>query len=613
MNLELLDPFRKQIPDRIDATLDLPSELHFRKKIDPRKKGSKKVAVDEDWKSANHVSFNRRGSYIAVGYGSGAVGVFDVLSRTVSSLYRQELGPSSPSSSSGISKSSKTKDVGVEDHGVTTLSWSRRSRTLLVGSLGNPEVRLIDTTHPFGPEECCAGIQLDENKDAEDDAHRIQSPTQIDSKDSTSRSGKKTQFKEKVGKEHFKKPTQLQTRIIETQIGLSCPTPPSTADNDGERKSFGSANKSTKRRYPSIEFSFPRGLGNSLQIHPRDPCAGQTVLKDGSLVAFSVPKAGFEENSSIPQATTDDNDDEKMNGSDDETRDQKQLKVSVATLCSGDEYEVFCSAFDPQGENIYAATKDGKLLGFKVKQIFDLIAMGCDAVPPLEPSFVIQIPGNAWAWQIVVSRNGRYLVVNSTDAALRLYSTKKCWEMLAEVEKPLFVFQNVVTKVKFVSCDLSGDGEYIVGGAQGNDAKYELYIWNTTTGALMDKLTGSIAELYSVAWHPTRSFLAVAAADGLVDIWGPRINWTAFAPDFQALPRNVEYLECEDEFDIVEVDKGVSTLKEEDNEENGTVDILTIEHVPVFQSDSEDEEEVFMFETAISRPTSGKTGGDTTN
>ncbi|OEU13663.1 hypothetical protein FRACYDRAFT_154867, partial [Fragilariopsis cylindrus CCMP1102] len=110
-------------------------------------------------------------------------------------------------------------------------------------------------------------------------------------------------------------------------------------------------------------------------------------------------------------------------------------------------------------------------------------------------------------------------------------------------------FQDVVTKIKFVSCDISGDGEYIVGGAQGNDTKYELYIWNTTTGALMDKLTGSNVQLYSVAWHPTRSFLAVAAADGLVDVWGPRINWTAFAPDFQALPNNVEYLECEDEFD----------------------------------------------------------------
>ena len=49
--------------------------------------------------------------------------------------------------------------------------------------------------------------------------------------------------------------------------------------------------------------------------------------------------------------------------------------------------------------------------------------------------------------------------------------------------------------------------------------------------------------------------------------------------------------------------------KEEDNIENNTVDILTIEHVPVFQSDSEDEEEVFMFETAISKPTSGGKGG----
>jgi len=490
------------------------------------------------------------------------------------------------------------------------LSWSRRSRTLLVGSLGNPGVRLIDTTHPFGPEECCAGIKLDETKDTEEDNQRSQSPTQLDSKDSPSRSSKKTPFKEKIGKDHFKKPAQLKTRIIETQEGLSFPTPTSTADNDEERKSFLSANKSTKRRYPSVEFSFPRGIGNSLQIHPRDPCAGQTVLKDGSLVAFCVPKAGFEEASS---AKADENGDISMADSDNGSRKQKQPKVNVATLFSGDEYEVFCAAFDPQGEKIYAATKDGKLLGFEVKQIFDLIAMGGDAIPPLEPSFVIQIPGNAWAWQIVVSRNGRYLVVNSTDAALRLYSTKECWEMPTEV-KPLFVFQNVVTKVKFASCDLSGDGEYVVGGAQGNDAKYELYIWNTTTGALMDKLTGSNAELYSVAWHPTRSFVAVAAADGLVDIWGPRINWTAFAPDFQALPRNVEYLECEDEFDVVEVDKGVPVLKEEDSTENDRVDILTIERVPVFQSDSEDEEEVFMFETAISRPTTGKGGGgDTAN
>jgi hypothetical protein len=547
MNLELLDPFRKQIPDRIDSTLDLPAALHFRKKNDSVKgKGSKKVSVNEDWKSANHIAFNRRGSYIAVGYGSGTVGVYDVLSRTVSSLYRQEAKkPSSSSSSSGNIKANKgVKDVGSDDHGVTSISWSRRSRTLLVGSLGNAKVRLIDTTHPFGPEECCAGIQLDEkNKDTDDD-QRSQSPAPFgDLEDSTSSSRNKTSFMEKSGKDHFKKPARLQTKVIETQEGLACPPPPTTTTNNEEKKSFVSAENSTKRRYPSVEFSFPRGIGNSLQIHPRNPCSGQTVLKDGSLVAFCVPHAGFEESSSSSAATStsdgndDDDDDDNNNDNDNdnddkddsmmnESNDDRLPRVQVATLFKGDEYEVFCSAFDPQGEKLYAATTDGKLLGFEVAAIFDLIAKGCEVIPPLQPSFVIQIPGNAWAWQIMVSRNGRYLVVNSTDAAIRLYGTKECWMTPAEVEKPIFVFQDVVTKIKFVSCDISGDGEYIVGGAQGNDTKYELYIWNTTTGALMDKLTGSNVQLYSVAWHPTRSFLAVAAADGLVDVWGPRINWT---------------------------------------------------------------------------------------
>jgi hypothetical protein len=306
MNLELLDPFRKQIPDRIDSTLDLPAALHFRKKNDSVKgKGSKKVSVNEDWKSANHIAFNRRGSYIAVGYGSGTVGVYDVLSRTVSSLYRQEAKKPSLSSSKGSGSNkaaNKVKDVGSDDHGVTSISWSRRSRTLLVGSLGNAKVRLIDTTHPFGPEECCAGIQLDEkNKDTDDD-QLSQSPAPFgDHQNSTSSSRNKTSFKKKSGRDHFKKPARLQTKVIETQEGLACPLPTTTAKSE-EKQSFVSAANSTKRRYPSVEFSFPRGIGNSLQIHPRNPCAGQTVLKDGSLVAFCVPHAGFEEEESAAAA-----------------------------------------------------------------------------------------------------------------------------------------------------------------------------------------------------------------------------------------------------------------------------------------------------------------------
>ena len=123
--------------------------------------------------------------------------------------------------------------------------------------------------------------------------------------------------------------------------------------------------------------------------------------------------------------------------------------------------------------------------------------------------------------------------------------------------------------------------------------------------------------------------MAVATSDGLIDMWGPRINWTAFAPDFQALPRNVEYVEREDEFDQVAVDSGKSSscevsmdVDDPSSDGNGNkakttkltttlpsheeevtmdtvVDVQTIRPVPVFASDSEDETQVFSFETKV--------------
>jgi hypothetical protein len=108
------------------------------------------------------------------------------------------------------------------------------------------------------------------------------------------------------------------------------------------------------------------------------------------------------------------------------------------------------------------------------------------------------------------------------------------------------------------------------------------------------------------------------------------LNRTQFAPDFQALPANVEYVECEDEFDNVVVSTTENSSNgvvggdgpvvvgssnnvghtadggdgddDGDQEENEPVDVITIEPVPVFQSDSEDEEDVFHFETRIVKP-----------
>ena len=63
-------------------------------------------------------------------------------------------------------------------------------------------------------------------------------------------------------------------------------------------------------------------------------------------------------------------------------------------------------------------------------------------------------------------------------------------------------------------------------------------------------------------------------------------SWSAFAPDFKELEENEEYEEREDEFDEVDV------TKVEENKVDGeaeVVDIMTIEKIGAFSSDSENE------------------------
>jgi hypothetical protein len=447
MNLELLDPFRRQNPDRIDSTLSLPKSLHFRSTTTTTTTASTKnpdgvasssskkdATLDGDWKAAYHIAFNRRGSYIAVAYGSGTIAVFDTVSRTVSSVYRpQEVDDS------------KMNDAnGPPGHGITSISWSRRSRTLLAGSLGHNEVMLIDNTHPYGAEECCTAVQFEENKDAVDDDNnnsnqRSHSPPTITPQKSKPSTSETSFVKRNINNHHFTKPATLQTKINDVFSSKDVDDPKENQDNKlTSRRTLVPVDRcpSTIRRYPAVRFEFPLPIGSSLQVHPRDELSGYAVLNDGSITVFSVPQVGFEESQS---------------GGD-------QPAVTLRTIYSGEKYHITCSAFDPHGEKIYAGTTDGKLLGFEVGAVFNALATESNKIPCIKPNFVIQIPGCASAWHIVVSRNGRYIIVNSSDAAVRLYNASECWTTPEEVEKPTFVFQDVVSKVRFASCDVSGDG-----------------------------------------------------------------------------------------------------------------------------------------------------------
>ena len=123
----------------------------------PSKRAEWSIPAAEDWISCHSVAFNRRGTYLAAGHLSGAVPIHDTLSRTVSAVHRPpafgEGTESPPLTESDVRR--YVNRAGAEEqfeyrNGVTSLSWSKRSRLLLVAAIGDRNIRLVDNEHPLG-------------------------------------------------------------------------------------------------------------------------------------------------------------------------------------------------------------------------------------------------------------------------------------------------------------------------------------------------------------------------------------------------------------------------------------------------------------------------------
>lgn len=250
------------------------------------------------------------------------------------------------------------------------------------------------------------------------------------------------------------------------------------------------------------------------------------------------------------------------------------LKVSVSEISSGPtpasrnkcsdgttSYPPTAACFSKYGNLVYVGNSKGEILVIDYKMC--------------EVRAMVPISGGSVVKNIVFSRNGQYLLTNSNDRIIRIYENllplknevavlDELNEKLSDlngVEKLKAVgskclslfreFQDSITKVHWKAPCFSGDGEWVVGGSA-SKGEHKIYIWDRA-GHLVKILEGPKEALIDLAWHPVRPIVVSVSLNGIVYIWAKDYteNWSAFAPDFKELEENEEYVEREDEFDLI--------------------------------------------------------------
>ena len=300
---------------------------------------------------------------------------------------------------------------------------------------------------------------------------------------------------------------------------------------------------------------------NKAMLQPRTLNRALCVLSDGMLVVTTL--------SNDPQITI-------IHRPDNHTNSENNRKLSHPHKRPPS--FVTHASFDKNGKHIFATTHSGHVHIYETSN-YSLVS-----------SFKVQ-GSSSPIKSITFSKDGKMFLLNSSDSVIRLFRSD------SRDGRPRLSYQDIINKVKWKDCCFSHDGEHVV-GASTSRYSVNLYVWNTDTNVLVDLLKGPQMELRTLAYHPARSCLATGTADGCVDMWGIPMNWTALAPDFQALPKNVEYIENEDEFDIVAGQEEAKALELE-MFENQEVDVVGIEKITVFESDSENEEDVLFLRPEI--------------
>lgn len=236
------------------------------------------------------------------------------------------------------------------------------------------------------------------------------------------------------------------------------------------------------------------------------------------------------------------------------------------------------ATFNKAGDKIYTGNQRG------------IITVIDTATLQIQYSF--KVSGGAPIKSIQFSKSGKQYLVNSTDQKIRVFEGEDSRQVARE-------FQDPVNRMQWKKCCFSCDGDYIIGGSA-QKSQHHIYIWNREVGQLIKTLEGPKEGIMDLVvriiiylnvtlnqWHPVRPIIASISTSGVVYIWASNYteNWSAFAPDFKEMEENEEYIEKEDEFDVVDDDK----VKKKKQIEDEDVDIMTIDKISYFSSEDEDE------------------------
>ncbi|XP_027183353.1 protein RBL isoform X2 [Coffea eugenioides] len=257
------------------------------------------------------------------------------------------------------------------------------------------------------------------------------------------------------------------------------------------------------------------------------------------------------------------------------------------------------ACFNKYGDLVYVGNSKGEILIIDHSKI--------------QVCGVVQVPGASVIKNMVFSRSGQYLLTNSNDRTIRIYEnllplkdglkaldeSNSGLDELDGVEKVKTIgstclslfreFQDSITRVHWKAPCFSGDGEWVIGGSA-SKGEHKIYIWDRA-GHLVKILEGPKEALMDLAWHPVHPIVVSVSLAGLVYIWAKDYteNWSAFAPDFKELEENEEYIEREDEFDLM---PDTEKVKESDVNEDDEVDIMTVEKDSAFSDSDVSEEEI---------------------